>query len=332
MKALVTGGGGFLGSAIVKALLARGDSVKTIQRSDYPFLKEWGAETIKGDLTKPEDINTAAKECDVIFHVAAKAGVWGDYEDYYQANVVATKNVLEACRINNVNKLVYTSTPSVVFDGKDEDGINETTPYTNNFFNAYQKTKAEAEQLVISANNNELKTVSLRPHLIWGAGDPHLVPRIINRAKAGRLKLVGNKNNKVDSCYIDNAAHAHILAADCLDSDSVCAGKIYFISNDEPITMPDLINKILATAGLPAVNKTVPENVAYTIGYILEKIYSLLNIKNEPIMTRFVARQLSTSHWFDLSAAKQDLGYQPLISIEEGMKRLKESLVSGSSK
>jgi 2-alkyl-3-oxoalkanoate reductase len=328
MKALVTGGGGFLGSAIVKALLERGDSVKTIQRGDYPFLKDLGVESIQGDLTQPDDINAAASGCDVIFHVAAKAGVWGDYDEYYQSNVVATKNVLEACRINKVNNLVYTSSPSVVFDGNDEAGINESAPYAKNYFNNYQKTKAEAEQLVLESNNNDLKTVSLRPHLIWGPGDPHLVPRIISRAKAGRLKLVGDKNNKVDSCYVDNAAQAHILAADCLQSDGVCAGKAYFISNDEPITMSDLINKILAAALLPPVTKMLDENVAYYSGIIFENIYSLLNIEQEPIMTRFVARQLSTSHWFDLTAAKQDIGYQPLVSIDEGMKRLKESLAS----
>jgi 2-alkyl-3-oxoalkanoate reductase len=328
LKALVTGGGGFLGGAIVKALLKKGYSVRTIQRGYYPALNGLGVETIRGDLTNLKDINFAARGCDIVFHVAAKAGVWGKYDDYYQANVVATKNVLQACQNNNINKLVYTSTPSVVFDGKNEEGIDESVPYVKSYFNAYQKTKAEAELLVINANSTRLKTVSLRPHLIWGPGDPHLVPRIINRAKAGRLKLVGNETNKVDSCYIDNAAHAHILAADCLQSNAVCAGKAYFISNDEPISMSDLINKILAVANLPEVEKTVSENLAYTVGLALEKIYLLLNIKNEPIMTRFVAKQLSTSHWFDLTAAKRDLGYRPHVSIDEGMEYLKKSLLS----
>ena len=326
MKALVTGGGGFLGSAIVKALLRRGDVVKTIQRGDYPFLKELGTETYKGDLTEFNDINEAVKDCDVVFHVAAKAGVWGHYDDYYQANVVATKNVLEACRKNKVANLVYTSTPSVVFNGESEEGINETAPYAKTFFNAYQKTKAEAEKMVINENSESLKTVSLRPHLIWGPGDNHLVPRIINRAKAGRLKLVGKEDYKVDSCYIDNAAIAHILAADELMTNGKCAGKSYFISNDEPLTMADLINKILAAASLPAINKRVPVKVAYIVGAILEIVYKTLNIKSEPIMTRFVARQLSTAHWFDLTNAKRDFGYKALISIDEGMQRLKESL------
>jgi 2-alkyl-3-oxoalkanoate reductase len=328
MKALVTGGGGFLGGAIVKALLERGDSVRTIQRGDYPVLEKMDVEIVKGDLTRLDDVNAAAKGCDLIFHTAAKAGVWGEYDTYYQSNVVATKNVLEACRVNKIGKLIYTSTPSVVFDGTNEDGIDESVPYTKKFFNAYQKTKAEAEQLVVKANSSELLTVSLRPHLIWGPGDPHLVPRIINRAKAGRLKLVGYKNHKVDSCYIDNAVHAHLLAADCLEKNSTCAGKIYFVGNDEPIPMSDLINKILVTADLPPVNKVVPENIAYAVGFALEKLYTVFGIKDEPVMTRFVARQLSTSHWFDLAAAKQDFAYHPLVNIDEGMKRLKESIIA----
>lgn len=326
MQALVTGGGGFLGSAIVKALLAQGDSVKTIQRGDYPFLRAWGVETQRGDLSDAAAINDAATGCDIVFHVAARAGVWGDYDDYHQANVVATENVIAACNNNNIHYLVYTSTPSVVFDGTDEQGIDESVPYSGNFFNAYQQTKAAAERLVLNANSAALKTVALRPHLIWGPGDPHLVPRIVHRAKAGKLRLVGNQRNKVDSCYIDNATYAHLLAANCLRANTNCAGKVYFISNDEPLTMNDLINKILAAAGLPPVDKTVSENLAYTIGFVLEKLYGLLNIKTEPVMTRFVARQLSTAHWFDLTAAKQELGYRPVVSIDEGLRRLRASL------
>ncbi len=327
MKALVTGGGGFLGRAIVKALLDKGDSVKTIQRGEYAFLNEWGVETVRGDLTNQDDIDKAAQGCDIIFHVAAKAGVWGDYDEYFQANVLATKNVINACKKNNINYLVYTSTPSVVFDGKDEVCIDESTPYAAHFFNAYQKTKAEAEQLVLQSNDEKLKTVALRPHLIWGPGDTHLVPRVVQRAKSGRLKLVGKRENKVDSCYVDNAALAHILAANELMSNAKCAGKAYFISNGEPITMEELINKILKAARLRPVNKRISAVLAFNVGALLEFFYAVLRIKNEPLMTRFVARQLSTSHWFDLSAAKNDFNYQPVISIDEGMKHLQQYLL-----
>lgn len=325
MKSLVTGGGGFLGGAIVRALLERGDTVRSIQRGHYPDLIELGVESIQGDLCKVDDIDSAAVGCDIVYHVAAMAGVWGDYDKYYQANVIATKNVIDACRKHNINYLVYTSTPSVVFDGVSEECIDESTPYAETFFNAYQETKAEAEQLVLKSNDAELKTVALRPHLIWGPGDRHLAPRVISRAQAGRLRIVGNKGNKVDSCYIDNAVDAHLLAGDDLQEDAKCAGKAYFISNDEPISMSDLINKILATVNLPPIQKRINEHVAYYIGTIFERIYSVLKIEKEPIMTRFVAKQLSTSHWFDLTAAKRDLSYKPAISIDEGMRRLKAS-------
>ena len=325
-KALVTGGGGFLGSSIVRMLLDKGITVRSLQRSDNPDLKKLGVEIIRGDISDRDTVINAAEGCDVIFHVAAKAGVWGDYDDYYQCNVTGTKNIIDACKTHNIQKLIYTSSPSIVFAGDDEENINESTPYADHFLTAYQKTKALAEQLVLQANNETLATVALRPHLIWGPGDPHLVPRIIERAKAGRLRLVGKQNNLVDSTYVDNAALAHIHASEALAPNAVCAGKAYFISNGEPLPMKELINKILAAADLSPVTKTIPTQLAYTIGMMLEFVYKIFNLKGEPIMTRFVARQLSCAHWYDLSAAKNYLGYQAKVTIDEGMERLKESL------
>ncbi len=325
-KALVTGGGGFLGSSIVRMLLDKGIAVRSLQRSDSPELKKLGVEIIRGDISDLDTVINAAEGCYVIFHVAAKAGVWGDYVDYYQCNVTGTKNIIAACQTHNIQKLIYTSSPSVVFAGDDEKNINESTPYPDHFLTAYQKTKALAEQMVLEANNVTLATVALRPHLIWGPGDPHLVPRIIERAKTGRLRLVGKQNNLVDSTYIDNAALAHILAAEALGPNANCAGKAYFISNDEPLPMKELINKILAAANLPAVTKTMPTQLAYTIGIMMEYIYKIFKLNGEPIMTRFVARQLSCAHWYDLTAAKNDFSYQAKVTIDEGMERLKASL------
>lgn len=324
-KALVTGGGGFLGSNIVRMLLDKGVSVRSLQRSDNPDLKELGVNIIRGDIGDQASVINAAQDCDVVFHVAAKAGVWGDYDDYYQCNVVGTENVLKACRTHNIQKLIYTSTPSVVFDGRDEKNINESAPYPEHFLTAYQKTKALAEQMILEANCDSLLTVALRPHLIWGPGDPHLVPRIIERAKTGKLRLVGKQNNLVDSTYVDNAARAHILAAEDLMNDANCAGKAYFISNGEPLPMSELINKILTTSDLAAVTKSVPIQLAYTIGFLMELFYKILNLDNEPVMTRFIAKQLSCAHYYDLSAAKQDFSYEPTVSIDEGMERLKFS-------
>lgn len=328
MKVLVTGGGGFLGQAIVRQLLQARDTVVTFQRGDYPWLRELGVETIRGDLAHRDAVVAACKGCEAVFHVAAKAGVWGEPARYYRANVLATDHVLHACRRHSIPYLIYTSTPSVVFDGHDETGIDETQPYTRRFLNAYQRTKVMAEQRVLAANTGALRTVALRPHLIWGPADPHLVRRVIERQRAGRLRLVGNGRNRVDSCYVDNAARAHILARDALVSGRA-AGNAYFISNGEPLAIRILLDNILAAAGLPAVTRTISPTLAYQVGAVLECVYRAIGRREEPLMTRFVARQLATEHWFDLRAAKRDLHYKPILSIDEGMRRLAAAFATG---
>ena len=221
MKALVTGGGGYLGSAIIRALLARGDRVSSLQRGNYPWLGQAGVNVFTGDIADRETTVRASRDCDVIFHVAGKTGVWGAYREYHHSNVTGTESLVDACRTNGVSSLVYTSSPSVVFDGNDEAGVNESIAYPDSFFNHYQKTKALAEQIVLAANSTHLATVALRPHLIWGPDDPHLIGRILERAQSGRLRLV-KADNLVDTTYIDNAALAHILAADRAARDSGC--------------------------------------------------------------------------------------------------------------
>jgi len=331
MKVLVTGAGGFLGTAITRQLLDRGDEVIAVQRSRYPHLDRMGVPSVPLDLTTDlSKLIEAMQGCDVVIHTAAKAGVWGPFESYRQANVQGTNLVIWACRQAGVKHLVYTSSPSVVFDGKDESGINESAPYPKKYLTAYPQTKAQAERNILKANDAQLTTVALRPHLIWGPGDHHLVPRILSRAKLGKLKLVGDGKNKVDSIYIDNAAHAHLLGADQLveqGANALCAGKAYFISNDQPIAMGELINRILHAGGLPPVTKSVSPLLAYFVGSCLEQWYQLRHIQKEPIMTRFIARQLCTEHWFDISAAKRDLGYKPIISMDQGMKLLAEDLL-----
>ena len=330
MRALVTGGGGFLGGAIVARLLNRGDTVRVLARGDYPALAARGVECQRGDLGDLGAVRRAAEGCDVVFHVAARAGVWGPYDAYYQPNVVGTENVIAACRQLGVPKLVHTSTPSVTFEGRDEDGIDESAPIARNFLCHYARTKALAEQRVLEADGPRLATVALRPHLIWGPGDNHLVPRILARAKAGRLRLVGRGMNRVDSTYIDNAAEAHLLAADALAPGSPCAGKAYFISNGEPLPMGALINRILAAGGLPPVTRRIPAWAAWGVGAAMEAAWRLAGREEEPLMTRFVARQLATAHWFDIGAARRDFGYVPRVSIDEGMRHLANWLARGA--
>ena len=331
----VTGAGGFLGKAICRLLRLADIKVTGFARGNYPELTQMGVNMVQGDITDFEPLREAMQPCDLVFHVAAKAGVWGSKDDYFTPNVQGAKNIIQACQELAITRLVYTSTPSVTFAGVDEAGIDESQPYANSFLNYYGESKALAEQLVLSASHDlkdkPLKTVALRPHLIWGPNDPHLVPRVLERARAGKLKLVGKEDKLVDTIFVDNAAYAHILAAVALNKPkATCIGKAYFISNDQPITMATMLNNILHCVDLPPVTKRVPSAVAYAVGTTLECFYKILNIKKEPIMTRFVARQLSTSHYFDISAAKKDLGYTPLISIEEGMKQLKLSLVVSS--
>ena len=326
---LVTGAGGFLGGAIARKLRARGDAVVGFQRGSYPALDALGVRSIRGNLADPAAVLSAVEGCDAVIHVAAKAGVWGPYDAYYQANTVGTQNIIDACQKAGIKRLVYTSTPSVVHAGGDLEGVDESAPYAEHFETAYPKTKALAEKAVLAANGAEMSTVALRPHLIWGPGDNHLVPRILDRAKRGRLAFVGDGANLLDSVFVDNAADAHLLALDRLTPDAACAGKAYFISNGEPLRADDLVNRIVVAGGLPPVTRYVRFGLAYAIGAVLEVIFKILPL-GEPPMTRFVARQLSTSHYYDLTAAQRDLDYAPAISIDAGMQLLATALADTS--
>lgn len=318
---LVTGGGGFLGQAIVRQLLVKGHRVTSFSRSTYPELDALGVNQLSGDITNAGAIKDAVRGRDVVFHVAAKAGVWGAFEDYFRTNVTGTRHVISACRSCRVPMLVYTSSPSVIFDGRDMQGIDESAPYPARYHAPYPQTKALAEQHVVTAADKELKTVVLRPHLIWGPRDNHLVPRIIARAHS--LRQVGDGSNRVDTIYIDNAAAAHVLAMQALEHNPAVSGKIYFISDDDPIDLWEMVDRILAAGGKPPLTRTISARTAYGIGAVFEWVYRTFGISGEPKMTRFVARELATSHWFDISAAKRDLGYSAEVSIDEGMQRLK---------
>ena len=335
MKVLVTGGGGFIGKAVVRALLDRGASVRTLSRGAYPELEAWGAETVRGDLGELADVVAAVRGCDAVVHVAAKPGVWGPYDAYHRTNVEGTDHVIRACVGNRVRALVYTSTPSVAHGGGDLRGVDESTPYAEgNDLTHYQRTKIEAEKLVLAANTPALPTVALRPHLVWGPGDPNFMPRLIARAKAGRLRLVDGGSAKVDVTHIDTAAQAHLLALDQLleqGTHAPCAGKAYFISQGEPVEVGAFINALLAVEGLPPVTRSVSSSVAYWAGYAMEAVWTVLQRTDEPPMTRFVARQLSTDHFYDISAAKRDLGFEPVVSIEAGLRRLRADRLLASA-
>ena len=328
MKILVTGGGGFLGQALCRGLVERGHDVTSFSRSRHAALDPLGVAQVQGDLADRDAVAAAARGMDAVFHNAAKAGAWGPYDDYHRANVVGTQNVIAACRANGIGRLVYTSTPSVTHRATHpvEGGSADTVPYGAGFKAPYAATKLVAEQAVLAANDAALATVALRPRLIWGPGDTQILPRLVERAKAGRLRIVGNGDNKVDTTYIDNAAQAHFDAFDHLAAGAPCAGRAYFISNGEPMPMRELLNALLDAAGAPRVDKTLPFGAAYAIGVACEGLWRVLPLRGEPPMTRFLAEQLATAHWYSMAPATRDFGYVPRVSMAEGLQRLRAAL------
>jgi len=323
MHALVTGAGGFLGRAITRQLLARGDRVRALARGHYPDLEALGVECLRGDVQELTDVKRACRGVNVVFHVAAVAGLWGSWHHFHGINTLGTKNIISGCVHGEVHRLVFTSSPSVTFAGRDQCGVDESVPYPKTWLCHYAHTKALAEQLVLKANGeHHLLTCALRPHLIWGPGDQHLIPRLLDRARQGQLRQVGDGKNLIDAVYIDNAAEAHLLAADRLAPGAALCGKAYFLSNGEPVNCWEFINQVLGLSGVPPIQRRISIRAAYAVGALLEGLWTLLGRTDEPRMTRFLAAQLATSHYYNIAAARRDLGYEPRVSMAEGMRRL----------
>lgn len=327
MKALVTGGGGFLGLYIVEQLMARGGEVRVFCRGRYARLDELGVECAQGDIRDAEAVRRACAGRDAVFHAAALPGIWGTWKRFYAINTEGTRNAIGACRRAGVPKLVYTSSPSVIYDGAPHENVDESHSYPERYLAHYPQSKALAEKAVLEANGSGgLSTVALRPHLIWGPRDNHLIPRLIRRAKSGRLRRVGDGTNLISMSYVENAAAAHLQAADILTPDSPVAGQAYFINEPEPVNLWQWIDELLARAGLPPVRKAVSAKTAWRAGAVLEGIHRLFRLPGEPPMTRFLASQLSSSHYYDVSKARRDFDYRPLVSVDEGMRRIEADL------
>jgi 2-alkyl-3-oxoalkanoate reductase len=336
MLALVTGGGGFLGRYIVEALLARGDRVRSFGRGAYPELEARGVEVIRGDLRNSAALAPACREIECVFHTAALPGIAMDRDAYVAVNRTGTELLLSTARSCGVKRFVFTSSPSVIFAGDNQRGVDESAPYDFGWMERnrafYSQSKAQAEQVVLAGNSSDFRTMALRPHLIWGPRDTHLIRRLLDRARSGRLRRIGDGSNMVDITYVENAANAHLQAADALSKDaeragtSAPAGKAYFISQAEPVNCWKWIDQIMELADLPPVAKTLSSKSANRIGHFCEFAYRTLHFAGEPPMTRFLASQLSTSHWFDISAAKRDFGYEPRITTADGMRRLAQWL------
>jgi len=328
MKVLVTGGGGFLGQALCRMLVARGSAVTSFNRGHYPALDTLGVRQVQGDLADRDAVLAAfASGFDAVFHNAAKAGAWGSHDSYFRANVLGTRHVLEACRAHGIGRLVYTSTPSVTHRATHPvaGGTADTVPYGQQLKAPYAATKQQAEREVLAANAAGLATIALRPRLIWGPGDAQLLPRLAERARAGRLRLVSGGHARIDTTYIDNAAQAHLDALDHLAPGAACAGRAYFISNGEPKPVREIVNALLAAVGAPRVDRSLPFPLAHAIGAACEGLWTVLPLRGEPPLTRFLAEQLATTHWYDMGPATRDFGYVPRVTIAEGLRRLAAS-------
>jgi nucleoside-diphosphate-sugar epimerase len=324
MKIVITGGRGFVGKALSKKFRNSEHIIHTIGRSSH-FTKSDFPENCQHhccDLANdpiPEDI---FKGTDLIFHIAAKAGMWGKYSDFYSSNVIATRNILSACKKYHINKLIYTSTPSVVFSTQPIVNGTESLAYGNSGLSSYAETKTIAEREILEANESQkLQTLALRPHLIWGDEDPHLLPRVINRHKKGKLQIVGEGRNKVDLTHVDNVVHAHFCAMESMVKNSSLGGKAYFIGQDEPVNLWDWLNEIFVMLDLPRLTKKISYKKAYLLGFSLEKIWGILRLVGEPPMTRFVANQLAHDHWFSIQSAKKDLGYEPIRDMDNSLNK-----------
>lgn len=325
-QVLVTGGGGFIGKALVRALVKRGVRVTVVGRNSYPDLESLGVECRRGDIRDADFLEQACAGHDTVFHVAAKAGVWGPRAEYFAINLHGTENVLAACRNAGVERLVYTSTPSVVFDRQSLEGADERTPYARRPLCAYAASKIAAERAVLQADSARLRTIAIRPHLVWGPGDHHLIPRLLERGRAGALKVVGDGTNRVDITYIDNAVQAHLLAAENLVASASGAGQAFFIGQEEPVNLWSWINTLFTRVDIPPVRRRVPFGLAWCVGLALETVHAALRLEREPRMTRFVAHQLARSHWFNHKKAENLLGYRPAIATAEGVERLVAAL------
>lgn len=323
MTILITGGGGFLGRSIATALMQRGLAVRSLARNEYPQLAALGVEQVRGDIADADAVMRAAAGCEAVFHVAALVEMWGPHERFFSTNVVGTRHVLAACVALGVPKLIYTSTPSVVHGGDAVAGVDESAPYPDHYEAHYPATKAIAEREVLAANSPTLATCAIRPHLVWGPGDSSMLPRVLAKARSGRVRHIGPPQT-IDACYIDNAVEAHLAALDRLvPGGGPPAGKAYFITQGEPLSGHEFLDQLLDAAGLPKITKTIGVGAAKRAAGLAEGLWKLLRLRGEPPITRFVVSQLSTAHWYDISAAKRDLGYVPRVGHAEGMQRLR---------
>lgn len=323
MNILVTGATGFLGSHLTTALLTQGHQLTLLGRdftSIQPQLAA-GARRLRVDLRDRAAVMAACAGQDLVYHVGALSTAWGRWDDFYQTNVEGTRAVVDGCLHHRVGRLLYVSSPSVIFTGRDHCEIDESCPYPRHFSSAYAATKKLGEDLVNAAYRQGLPTVILRPKAIFGPGDRALLPRLIARARQKRLPQIGNGHNLVDLTYVDNVVHALLLAA----TADAAVGKSYFITNGEHCLLWPTIRRVLTTLQLPTALRRIPVGVALLIARLLE--LNAQRTGREPLLTRYTVGILARTQTYNISAAQHDLGYQPLVTVAEGLARTLTALI-----
>lgn len=326
MRVLVTGGSGLLGRTTIAALAGRGYEVVSLQRTESTQLT---CEQVLADVCDPDAVTAAAVGCNVVIHGAARVGVLGSREEFRRVNLGGTISVVAACRKAGVPRLVFISSPSVGYESVPAVGVGAEAPITVRADRSwYSESKAEAEIVALAANDPALAVTAIRPHAIWGPGDTQLIGRIVERARSGRLFLVGGGTALIDTTYVDNAADALVAAAEQLIPGGELAGRSFVVSNGEPLPVRVLLELICAAAGAPPPARDIPLWLARGMAGAAELLWARLRPDAEPPATRFLVDQLALAHWFDPRPFRAATGWRPEVSVAEGMRRLAASFVA----
>ncbi|OII21472.1 NAD-dependent epimerase/dehydratase family protein [Curtobacterium sp. MCBA15_013] len=327
MRVLVTGASGFLGQATAAAVRAAGHEVRTFQRRPSGVEGVWD---VLGSMTDPAAVARAVEGIEAVVHLAAKVSLAGDPDDFVRVNVDGTRTLLDAARGAGVERFVFVSSPSVAHTGSSLVGADAGPAEPARARGDYARTKAAAELLALAADAPGFAVVAVRPHLVWGPGDTQLVGRIVDRARTGCLPLLDSGAALIDTLYVDNAASAMVAALDHAADDGV-HGNAYVVTNGEPRPVGDLLAGICTASGVPAPRVHVPAAVARFAGSLVEAVWRVRPGEDEPPMTRFLAEQLSTAHWFDQRRTRRDLRWMPAVSIDEGLGRLGAAQASSAA-
>ncbi len=318
--AFVTGGSGFIGGRLIRRLVAEGFSVRALARSERSAgtVSDAGAEPVRGDLADPESLRSGAQGSELVFHAAAEVGDWGTRDEFERSNVQGTANVLTACRAAGVRRLVHVSTEAVLLAGGPLVNVDETAPLRPDSPVLYCSTKARAERAVRDANGDGLETVVVRPRFVWGTGDTVVLPSLVHAVKSGRFSWVGGGGHRTSTAHVDNVVEGLYLGA-----TRGAPGGVYFVTDGEPVVFRDFVTKLLATQGIEPPDKNAPLAVAKTGAAVCETLWRVLPLRGRPPLTRMAVWVSALECTIDISRARTELGYEPVVSIDEGLAGLR---------